>query len=88
MAEPILGSNVAKFELSPSGVPVSVVVALLLPAGLGGEGEGDLGAVGLSEDGLGLVHRVHGILVLGEGDADFPKIRNLNKVNQDNFEYE
>ena len=64
-----------------------VVALLLLPAGLGGEGEGDLGAVGLSEDGLGLVYRVHGFLVLGEGDADFPKI-NLNTVNKDDFENE
>ena len=51
-----------------------MVVSLLLPAGLGGEGEGDLGAVGLPEDGLGLVHGVQGVLVLGEGDAYFPKI--------------
>ena len=50
-----------------------VVALLLLAAGLGGEGEGDLGAVGPSEDGLGLVNRVHGVLVLGEGDAHFPK---------------
>ena len=59
--------------LSLSGFPFSMVVSLLLPAGLGGEGEGDLGAVGLPEDGLGLVHGVHGVLVLGEGDAYLPK---------------
>ena len=50
-----------------------MVVSLLLPAGLGGEGEGDLGAVGLPEDGLCLIDRVHGVLVLGEGDAYLPK---------------
>ena len=59
--------------LSLSGFPFSMVVSLLLPAGLGGEGEGDLGAVGLPEDGLCLIDRVHGVLVLGEGDAYLPK---------------
>ena len=56
-----------------------VVALLLLAAGLGGEGEGDLGAVGPSEDGLGLVNRVHGVLVLGEGDAHFPKLVKIYK---------
>ena len=62
-------------RIKPEPYDRSVVVALLLPAGLGGEGEGDLGAVGLAEDGLGLVGPGHAVLVLGQGDADLPKSR-------------
>ena len=57
-----------------------MVVALLLPAGLCGEGEGDLGAVGLAEDGLRLLGPGHAVLVLGQGDADLPKVNSFIKI--------
>ena len=46
-----------------------VSVAVGLGAHLGGEGEGDLLAVGLAEDDLGLLDGLSAVLELGEGDA-------------------
>ena len=59
------------------------MVAGLLPTGLGGEGEGDLGAVGLAQDGLGLVGPGHTFLILGEVDANLPE--DSNKINLIHF---
>ena len=50
------------------GLVVSIAV-LLLGAGLGGQGEGDLVAVGLSQDDLGLVDGHGAVLELDQVDA-------------------
>ena len=56
-------------KINQSIIDLTVVVGLVLGAVLGGEGEGELLAAGLSQDNLLLVDSVGGVLELGHVEA-------------------
>ena len=56
-------------KINQSIIDLTVVVGLVLGAVLGGEGEGELLAAGLSQDNLLLVDSVGGVLELGNVEA-------------------